>query len=41
MADALEVGLSFVQTCLEVVAELELARGGQNRQERVSFPTPR
>lgn len=30
MADALEVGPSFVQTCLEVVAELELARGTES-----------
>ena len=41
VGDALEVGPSFVQTCLEVVAKPELARGRRSRQEKASFQMPR
>ena len=39
--DAIKVGPASVQICLEVVAELELARGGQSRLERMSLLTSR
>ncbi len=41
VASALEVGPRFVQACLEVVAEPELAKRGLSLQESAPLPTPR
>ncbi len=41
VAKALEVGPRFVQACLEMVAEPELAERGLSVQESESLPTPR
>lgn len=41
VARTFEVGPRFVQACLEMVAEPELAKRGRSRQESARLPTPR
>jgi transposase len=41
VARAFKVGPRFVQVCLEMVAEPQLAKRGRSRQESAMVPTPR